>query len=64
VSESAVTLRMVGPYGRDDFSLTRFSPGKWLSSLGDTGYGGVLEFDERGFRLTTARTRRLNFVQR
>jgi CubicO group peptidase (beta-lactamase class C family) len=61
-------LTMSGPYGRDHFSLRRFAPLIWTSKLGETGFGGVLEFRaeaERiaGFDLSTARTTKLPFVR-
>jgi hypothetical protein len=57
---------MSGPYGRDHFSLRRFAPLIWTSKLGETGFGGVLEFRTEGERITgfdfsTARTTRLPF---
>jgi D-aminopeptidase len=66
-SDDQVSLRMDGAYGRDTYSLQRLSPLKWISRLGQTGYGGVLEFAAEkagkitGFAVTTARTRRLPF---
>jgi hypothetical protein len=68
VEDGAVSLVMSGPYGRDVFSLTRLSPGIWTSSLGETGFGGVLEFamdndGHSGFTLSTPRTSRLPFTR-
>jgi hypothetical protein len=75
--ESAAELRVVdgeprltmsGPYGRDHFTLTRFAPLIWTSTLGETGFGGVLEFKAEagrivGFDLSTARTTKLPYVR-
>ncbi|HEX4181921.1 MAG TPA: serine hydrolase domain-containing protein [Caulobacteraceae bacterium] len=63
-----VKLIMSGPYGRDIFSMRRLSPGIWTSSLGETGFGGVLEFATdgdraSGFTLSTPRTTRLPFTR-
>jgi D-aminopeptidase len=64
-----VSVRMAGTYGRDTYGLQRLKPLTWTSKLGETGYGGVLEFAEgeggaiTGFDVTTARTRRLPFVR-
>jgi hypothetical protein len=61
-------LTMSGPYGRDRFALTRFAPLIWTSSLGETGFGGVLAFKAEagrivGFDLSTARTTKLPYVR-
>jgi CubicO group peptidase (beta-lactamase class C family) len=69
VEGDKVTVRMAGPFGRDTYSLQRLKPLAWTSKLGETGYGGVLEFAEdgggaiTGFDVSTARTRRLPFVR-
>jgi hypothetical protein len=63
------SLRMAGPFGRDTYSLERWSSLVWTSLLGETGYGGVLEFAAdadgavTGFTVTTSRTRRLPFTR-
>ncbi|HEX4196250.1 MAG TPA: serine hydrolase domain-containing protein [Caulobacteraceae bacterium] len=69
VVDGAPSVTMDGPYGRDVFSMTRLAPLIWTSRLGDTGFGGVLEFAAdgdtvTGFDLSTARTTRLSFVRK
>lgn len=61
-------LTMSGPYGRDLYALSRFAPLIWRSALGETGFGGVLEFGMEGdriagFDLSTARTTKLPYVR-
>jgi CubicO group peptidase (beta-lactamase class C family) len=67
VDGDCVTVRMAGAFGRDTYDLRRISPLIWTSHLGETGYGGSLEFLAgkdgaiTGFAVTTARTKRLRF---
>ena len=67
VDGDRVSVRMAGSFGRDTYELRRLGPLIWTSHLGETGYGGSLEFavgDDAaitGFAVTTARTKRLPF---
>ena len=61
-----VSIVMSGPYGRDLFVMQRLAPMVWTSTLGETGFSGVLEFEVdgeavTGFNLSTAHTTRLPF---
>jgi hypothetical protein len=66
VEDNRVSVVMDGPYGRDLFVMQRLTPMIWTSKLGESNFGGVLEFEAdgeavTGFNLSTARTTRLPF---
>jgi CubicO group peptidase (beta-lactamase class C family) len=66
LADGQVSIVMDGPYGRVRFVMQRLTPMIWTSKLGETGFGGVLEFAAdgetvTGFNLSTARTTRLPF---